>query len=65
MEFWHESEIRMRRRDAIDAANCRRLMRLAESGRSSSVRRRIANGAQAMSDVLGSLARNLRAGDPA
>ena len=65
MEFWHESEIRMRRREAVATANRHRLMRLAESGRSTSVRRRIANGAQAMSDVLGSLARNLRAGDPA
>ena len=64
MEFWHETEIRMRRNDAVEAANRSRQLRLAESGRSTSVRGRIANGAQAMSDALALLARTLRAGDP-
>lgn len=65
MEFWHETEVRMRRDDAVETAHRSRLMRLAESGRSTSVRGRIADGAQAMSDALASLARNLRAGNSA
>ena len=64
MEFWHETEIRMRRADAVETANRSRLIRLAGSGRSTGVRGRIANGAQAMSDALASLARSLRAGEP-
>lgn len=64
MEFWHEAEIRMRRHDAVETANRSRLLRLAESGRSTGLRGRIANGAQAMSDVLASVARSLRATDP-
>lgn len=65
MDFWFETEIRMRRDDAIKAAHRRALIRLAESGRSRSVRTRIANGAQVMSDALASLARNLRARETA
>jgi len=61
MELWLETEIRMRRDDAFKSAQRSRLLRLAESGRSSSVRTRLANGAQAMSDALAALARNLRA----
>jgi hypothetical protein len=62
MDYWLETESRMRRDDAVETANRSRLIRLAESGRSTSVRTRIANGAQAMSDVLATLARTLRAG---
>lgn len=65
MEFWHETEVRMRRDDAVKNAHRSRLMRLAESGRSTSVRGRIADGAQAMSNALASFARSLREGDPA
>jgi hypothetical protein len=62
MDYWFETESRMRRDDAVETANRSRQIRLAESGRSTSVRTRIANGAQAMSDVLASLARTLRTG---
>jgi len=56
-----ETEIRMRRDDAMETAHRSRLIRLAESGRSKSVRTRIADGAQAMSDALAVLANSLRA----
>jgi len=65
MDFWIETEIRMRRTDADKTANRSRLIRLAESGRSTSVRTRIADGAQSMSDALASLAHSLRAGETA
>ena len=61
MELWFETEIRMRRDDALKTAHRSRLIRLAESGRSRSVRTRIANGAQALSDALAALAQTLRA----
>jgi hypothetical protein len=59
MDFWHETEIRMRR-DAVvqNAKRSRSIGRTSESG--TSVRGRIAGGAQAMSDALAALARNLR-----
>jgi hypothetical protein len=60
MELWLEAEIRMRRDDAFHAARSRRMIRLAESGRSSWIRERIAQGAQTMSDALASVARTLR-----
>ena len=65
MDFWLETEIRMRREDADKTANRSRLIRLAESGRSTSVRTRIANGAQSLSDALASLAHNLRSSETA
>ena len=61
MDYWYQTEARMRRDDAVEAANRSRQTRLAESGRSTSVRTRIADGAQAMSNALGALARMLRA----
>jgi hypothetical protein len=61
MDYWFEIESRMRHQDAVDTANHSRLIRLAEAGRGPSVRRRIADGAQAISDALATLARNLRA----
>jgi hypothetical protein len=60
MDLWFETEIRMRRDDAMETARRSRLNRLAESGRSRSVRTRIANGAQALSDALAVLANSLR-----
>src|SRR5579863_1840491 len=60
MDLWFETEIRMRRDDAFKSAERSRLIRLAESGRSTSVRTRIADGAQAMSDALAALAQTLR-----
>jgi hypothetical protein len=65
MELWHQAEVRIRREDAMETVNRSRLLRLAEGGRSTGVRGRIANGAQAMSDALASLARTLRDGEPA
>lgn len=63
MDYWFETESRMRRDDAVETANRSRLIRLAESGRSTSVRARVADGTQAMSDALAALARKLRAED--
>ena len=63
MDLWYEAEIQMRRDNALDSARRSRLIRLAESGRSTSVRTRIANGAQALSDALAGVARTLRAED--
>ena len=65
MDYWFHTEIRMRRNDVLKSADRSRLIRLAESGRSSTVRGRIANGAQAASDALAALARTLRTGETA
>jgi hypothetical protein len=65
MDLWILREIRIRRDDAFENARCRRLSRLAASGRSTRVRIRIANGAQAMSNALATLARSLRNGEAA
>ncbi|HVN68535.1 MAG TPA: hypothetical protein VMU38_02630 [Candidatus Binatia bacterium] len=65
MELWLQTEIRIRRDDALENARSSRLTRLAASGRSSGARIRIADGAQAMSDVLAALARSLRDGEAA
>ena len=46
MDLWLEAEIRMRRDDAFAAAGNRRTIRMVESGRSRSIRGRIADGAQ-------------------
>jgi hypothetical protein len=63
MDHWILREIRTRRDDAFETARCNRLSRLATSGRSRRVRIRIADGAQAISDVLAALARGLRNGE--
>ena len=65
MELCLMAEIRVRRDDALENARRSRLVRLAASGRGSSVRIRIADGAQAMSDALAALARGLRNGETA
>jgi hypothetical protein len=65
MDLWHEAEIRIRRDNALESTRRRRLARLAASGRSMGVRNRIADGAQAISDVLAVLARSLRNGETA
>jgi len=64
MDLWREAEIRVRRDDALESAQRRRLTRLA-SGRNTRVRIRIADSAQAMSDALAALARSLRSGETA
>jgi hypothetical protein len=60
MDLWLEAEIRMRRDDVYAAARTRRMIRLAQRGRSSSIRERIADGAQLLSDALASVAHTLR-----
>lgn len=62
MDYWLETESRMRRDDAVETARRCRLIRLAEDGRSTGVRARIADGAQAMSDAFAALAQTLRSG---
>ena len=65
MELWLEAEIRVRRNDALQNARWRQSARLARSGRGPGARTRLADGAQAMSDALATLARNLRNGEAA
>jgi hypothetical protein len=60
MEPRIETEIRLRRDDALGSARSSRLSRLAASGRSTGVRVRMADAAQAMSEALATLARTLR-----
>jgi hypothetical protein len=63
MDFWLQSEIRKRRDDALENARRSRLTRFAATGRSTWIRIRIAEGAQAISDALAALARSLRNGE--
>jgi hypothetical protein len=63
VDLWLSSEVRIRRDDALEKVRCCRLARLAASGRSTRIRIRVAEGAQAMSDVLAALARSLRNGE--
>lgn len=63
MDLWFETEIRMRRTDALTQAQRGKLIRLAESGRSTGIRGHIADSAQALSDAFAELARSLRAGE--
>lgn len=65
MDLWILREIRVRRDDALENARRRRLSSLAATGRNRRVRTRIADGAQAMSDVLAAFARGLRNGETA
>jgi hypothetical protein len=65
MDFWLQNETRIRRDDASENVRRRRLARLAGSGRSTRLRVRIADGAQAMSNALAALARSLRGGETA
>lgn len=63
MDLWLHSETRVRRDDALENARCRRLSRLAASGRSKSIRMHIAGAVEALSDVLAALADGLRNGE--
>jgi hypothetical protein len=63
MDFWLQTEIRKRRDDALENARRSRLTRRAASGRSTRIRIRVAEGAQAISDALAALARSLRNGE--
>ena len=63
MDLWLSSEVRLRRDDALENARCSKLARLAAERRTSGARLRLAESAQAMSDVLAALARSLRNGE--
>jgi len=65
MDLWLEAEVRMRRADALRTAASGRLTRLAESGRSTSIRTRLADRIDAISGALAVWARTLRAEDTA
>jgi hypothetical protein len=60
MDLWLQAEARARRDELYAVARLARLIRLAESGRSTGLRSRIADGAHAISVALAHLAQNLR-----
>lgn len=60
MDYRLEAELRARRDEIFAFAKRRRLIRLAESGRSIGLRARIANGAQMLSDRLADIAALVR-----
>jgi hypothetical protein len=61
MEHWISVEIHRRRDDLLAEAAQARIVRMLESGRSSGIRGRIADGADSLSVVLANLARAVRA----
>jgi hypothetical protein len=65
VELWLDAEIRIRRDDQLETARRRGLARLSAGGRHPTIRMRIAERAQAMSDALAALARSLRNGETA
>lgn len=60
MEHWISADIQRRREDLHAQAARARLLRLAESGRSSGLRGRIADNAESLSELLAGLARAMR-----
>ena len=60
MEHWYYTEIHARRDDILKSARRRRLARLATSGRSSTVRARVAEIAETISERLAQFADDLR-----
>ena len=60
MDYWYEAEVRARRDALLATAHRSRIARLCESGRSSGVRARLADGAQLVSDTFAHLATRLR-----
>lgn len=60
MDYWFETEVRARHDDARSSAHRSRTARLASRGRSTGVRARLADHAQAMSDRLAHFATRLR-----
>jgi hypothetical protein len=61
MDLWLKTEVRTRREDVLRSAHRRRLARLAASGRSTSIRVRVADTMDALSGAFAALARSLRA----
>lgn len=60
MDHWIDVHIQKRREELYADAARARIIRMLESGRSTGIRGRIANGAQAASDALAHLAQRLR-----
>jgi hypothetical protein len=63
MNMWYDAEHRMRRDELLASAGQARLARLAVRGRSRSLRGRIANGAQILSDLFAGVAHQMRDND--
>ena len=62
MDHWFTSAIHERREELHAQAARARIVRQLESGRSSGLRRRIADSAQKLSDVLAAFAQSVRDG---
>ncbi len=60
MEHWYSVDIQRRREELHAQAERSRIIRKLESGRSSSIRRRIAESAESLSDLLACFARAMR-----
>ena len=60
MEHWLSVEIHSRRDELLAQAEHARIIRMLESGRSSSIRERIADSADSLSDMLAGLAQIIR-----
>lgn len=60
MDLWLEAEVRVRRDELYDVARVTRQVRLAESGRSTGIRGRIADGADALGVALVTFADRIR-----
>lgn len=60
MDHWVSVHIEQRREELHRDAARARIIRMLESGRSSGIRGRIADGAQSASNALANLARRLR-----
>ena len=60
MEHWLCVEIHHRREELLAEAARARIIRMLESGRSSNIRGRIADGAESLSVLLAGLARTMR-----
>ncbi len=60
MEHWVSVEVHRRREDLLAEAARARIIRMLESGRSSGIRGRIADGAESLSVVLAGFARAMR-----
>ena len=60
MEHWISVEVQRRREELYAQAAHARIIRMLESGRSTSIRGHIADGAESLSDLLASFARVMR-----
>lgn len=60
MDHWVSVHIDLRREEMVAEAARARIIRMLESGRSRSIRGRIADGAQSASNLLANFARRMR-----